>query len=60
MADPDIPPDNGKRAHFDPKTGEVRGSGVGAGGGSEGEDFDQDEASGSNTPPGGRADRPAH
>lgn len=41
----DIPPDNGKRASVDPKTGEVHGSGVGAGGGSPGEDMD-DETSG--------------
>ncbi|TPG12173.1 hypothetical protein [Sphingomonas oligophenolica] len=42
----DIPPDNGQRAWFDPKTGEVHGSGVGAGGGESGEDFDSDTASG--------------
>ena len=42
----DIPPDNGKRAYADPKTGEVHGSGAGAGGGNPGEDFDSDSASG--------------
>lgn len=35
-----IPPDNGTRGSFDPRTGEVRGSGAGAGGGNAGEDFD--------------------
>ncbi len=42
----DIPPENGKRASIDRRTGEVHGSGVGAGGGSPGEDFDSDTASG--------------
>lgn len=36
----DIPPDNGVRAYFDPESGEVHGSGVGAGAGDAGEDFD--------------------
>ena len=36
----DTPPDAGRRASFDPKTGEVHGSGSGAGGGHEGEDYD--------------------
>lgn len=44
--DPALPPDNGKRASFDPVTGEVRGSGAGAGGGNPGEDFEQDHAGG--------------
>jgi hypothetical protein len=42
----DIPPDNGRRASFDPKTGEVHGSGVGAGGGASGEDFASDAPGG--------------
>ncbi len=44
--DKDIPPENGKRASIDSKTGAVHGSGVGAGGGSPGEDFDNDSATG--------------
>ncbi|MGY4397223.1 hypothetical protein ACVWZA_002417 [Sphingomonas sp. UYAg733] len=43
---PDIPPENGKRASIDSRTGEVHGSGVGAGGGSPGEDYDSDTATG--------------
>jgi len=43
---PDIPPENGKRASFDEKTGAVHGSGSGAGGGNPGEDFDSDSAAG--------------
>ena len=39
---PAIPPDNGRRASFDPQTGEVHGSGSGAGGGNPGEGFDAD------------------
>lgn len=38
--------DNGRRASFDPRTGEVHGSGAGAGGGNPGEDLDQDSAGG--------------
>ena len=52
---PDIPPDNGKRASVDPRTGEVHGSGIGAGGGQNGEDFDGDAASGDGPPPTGSA-----
>lgn len=40
--DDTLPPDNGRRASFDPATGEVHGSGAGAGGGNPGEDFDDD------------------
>lgn len=47
---PDLPPDNGRRASVDPRTGEVRGSGVGAGGGQPGEDLDQDAATGDGYP----------
>lgn len=43
----DIPPENGRRASFDAKTGEVRGSGSGAGGGNEGEDLDEETSGGS-------------
>ena len=43
----DIPPENGRRAWIDPRTGEVHGSGVGAGGGNGGEDFDDATAGGS-------------
>lgn len=35
-----IPPEAGRRAYVDEKTGEVHGSGAGAGGGSPNEDFD--------------------
>lgn len=42
----DIPPEDGHRAYFDPATGEVHGSGVGAGGGVEGEDYDSDPQNG--------------
>jgi hypothetical protein len=45
-----IPPDNGKRASFDYKTGAVHGSGAGAGGGNEGEDFSSDDAGGDGFP----------
>lgn len=48
-----IPPDNGARATVDPRTGEVRGSGVGAGGGSAGEDFSSDPAAGDGQPENG-------
>lgn len=41
-----IPPENGRRAFFDPETGAVHGSGAGAGGGNPGEDFDDDRAAG--------------
>lgn len=44
--DPVMPPDNGRRASFDPHTGEVRGSGAGAGGGNPGEDMDSDNKGG--------------
>jgi hypothetical protein len=46
----DIPTENGRRASFDPRTGEVHGSGAGAGGGNPGEDFDSDSASGDGYP----------
>lgn len=44
--DPALPPENGRRASFDPATGAVHGSGSGAGGGNPGEDFDSDAAGG--------------
>lgn len=53
-----MPPDNGKRASFDPVTGEVRGSGAGAGGGNPGEDFEEDRAGGDGQPLTGRSTRP--
>ncbi|MFZ3482496.1 hypothetical protein [Sphingomonas sp. 3-13AW] len=46
----DIPPENGRRAWIDQKTGQVHGSGAGAGGGNPGEDFDSDPAAGSGYP----------
>ncbi|MCU6453446.1 hypothetical protein LPN01_05080 [Sphingomonas sp. A2-49] len=48
--DADIPPDNGRRASIDPRTGEVHGSGSGAGGGNPGEDFASDAAGGDGYP----------
>lgn len=45
-----IPPENGRRARFDPATGEVKGSGSGAGGGNPGEDYDSDAAAGDGYP----------
>jgi hypothetical protein len=39
--------ERGKRAPFDPATGEVSGSGAGAGGGKPGEDYDSDPQAGS-------------
>lgn len=46
-----IPPENGKRASIDPRTGEVHGSGAGAGGGNPGEDYDSDSAAGDGAVP---------
>lgn len=54
--DTDIPPENGRRAFFDPATGEVHGSGSGAGGGNPGEDFDSDPNAGSGYPQTGATD----
>jgi len=48
-------PDNGRRAFFDQKTGEVHGSGAGAGGGNPGEDFASDPGAGDGFPLTGRA-----
>ena len=48
--DRDLPPEVGKRAWSDPKTGEVHGSGAGAGGGATGEDYDGDSAGGDGDP----------
>ncbi|MDF0487630.1 hypothetical protein PX554_05770 [Sphingomonas sp. H39-1-10] len=53
-ADAALPPDNGKRASYDPATGAARGSGAGAGGGNAGEDFDSDAATGDGFPQTGR------
>ncbi|MEG3163410.1 hypothetical protein U1701_02270 [Sphingomonas sp. PB2P19] len=47
----DIPPDAGRRAYIDEKTGEVHGSGVGAGGGTGTEDYDHDTSGGGNDDP---------
>jgi hypothetical protein len=49
-ADQTMPADNGRRASFDPQTGEVRGSGSSAGGGNPGEDFDSDSTGGAGYP----------
>jgi hypothetical protein len=44
--------ERGKPASFDPRSGEVHGSGADAGGGGQGrEDYDQDSASGSGQEP---------
>jgi len=50
----DLPPEAGRRAYFDPETGEVHGSGMGAGGGSPGEDYDSDPATGDGFPQTGK------
>jgi hypothetical protein len=43
--------DRGRRAGFDPASGEVGGSGSGAGGGNPGEDYDRDPMTGSGAKP---------
>lgn len=45
--------ERGRPAGFDPRSGEVRGSGAGAGGGSPGEDYDRDPMAGSGAKPHG-------
>jgi hypothetical protein len=46
--------ERGKRASFDPKTGEVHGSGSGAGGGgNRAEDYDSDPMAGAGAEPAG-------
>lgn len=49
-AQAEMPPDNGRHAGADPRTGEVHGSGIGAGGGQPGEDFSSDAATGDGYP----------
>jgi hypothetical protein len=56
-ADDSFPPENGRRAFFDERTGEVHGSGVGAGGGNPGEDFASDPAAGDGYPQTGRGSK---
>ena len=46
----DLPPDAGRAASFDPRTGTAQGSGAGAGGGNPGEDFDLGTPGGSPPP----------
>ncbi|AXJ94195.1 MULTISPECIES: hypothetical protein [unclassified Sphingomonas] len=53
-AHPDLPPDNGRHASFDPHTGKVQGSGSSAGGGNEGDDLASDSAAGDGYPYTGR------
>ena len=55
--DADLPPDAGRRASFDPRTGEVHGSGMGAGGGNPGEDYASDPAAGDGFPQTGKGSR---
>lgn len=57
---PDLPPGNGRRASFDPATGAVHGSGMGAGGGQDGEDFDDDAANGAGYPQTGKGSGGKH
>lgn len=59
-ADDRIPPENGRRASFDERTGEVHGGGVGAGGGNPGEDFASDPAAGDGYPQTGRGSAEAN
>ncbi|MBY9064858.1 hypothetical protein K7957_18120 [Sphingomonas yunnanensis] len=54
--DPVLPPENGRRASFDPATGEVHGSGSGAGGGNPGEDLEDDRSGGDGLPVTGAGD----
>ncbi|MBN8808089.1 MAG: hypothetical protein J0I47_07610 [Sphingomonas sp.] len=54
---PGLPPEAGRRASFDPQTGEVHGSGMGAGGGNPGEDYDSDPATGDGPPQTGKGSR---
>ena len=54
---PGLPPEAGRRASFDPETGEVHGSGMGAGGGNPGEDYDSDSATGDGVVPTGKRSR---
>lgn len=54
---PGLPPEAGRRASFDPKTGEVHGSGMGAGGGNPGEDYASDPANGDGFPQTGKGSR---
>lgn len=49
-----FPSENGRRAFFDERTGEVHGSGAGTGGGNPGEDFASDPAAGDGYPQTGR------
>lgn len=44
------PPEAGRAASFDPRTGRVQGSGSGAGGGNAGEDHDEDPKAGAGYP----------
>ena len=48
--------ERGKRASFDPESGEVHGSGSGAGGGNPGEDHDGDPMAGAGKAVGGPRD----
>ena len=59
-ADDRFPPENGRHASFDERTGEVHGSGVGAGGGNPGEDFASDPAAGDGYPQTGRGSAEAN
>jgi len=54
LADDRFPSENGRRASFDERTGEVYGSRVGAGGGNRGEDYASDPAAGDGYPQTGR------
>jgi hypothetical protein len=53
MMDSNEESERGKRASFDPKTGEVHGSGSGAGGGNPKEDYDSDPMAGAGGNPAG-------
>ena len=46
----DLPPDDGRRASIDPRTGEVHGAGAGIGGGNPGEDLGEYSPSGDMCP----------
>lgn len=53
LATGELPPEAGRRAWVDPKSGEVHGSGSGAGGGNNSEDYDHSSKGGGGYVPSG-------
>ena len=58
MATGELPPEAGRRAWVDPKSGEVHGSGSSAGGGNVGEDYDDSSKGGGGYTPTGTGNEP--